>query len=71
MGIELDIDYDIERNQENIKPIKPNVVCPKMKSSKTSNNIPNWNISQCIMRIEESNKCTFRCEVAKKIKDKM
>lgn len=64
----LDIDYDIEHNQENIKPIEPNCICPRMKSSKTPNTKLNWNTIQCITRIQENNRCTFRCEIAKKLK---
>lgn len=64
---ETDIDFDNERNQEYLKPLESNIICPKMKTSGKPNNRKNWNTIQCVIRINENNRCTFRCEIAKKI----
>lgn len=68
MNIETHIDFDNERNQEYICPLCHDIICPMLKSNGTENNILNWNISQCIIRIAENNRCTFRCPVAIKLR---
>jgi hypothetical protein len=70
MSYQTDVDYDLERNQENIRPLKQNVICPKMKSNGTPNNKKNWNTIQCIERIRSKNSCIKQCPIAKKIKNK-
>ena len=68
--IQVEITEIVRPNEENIKPVKYNVICPKLKSNGKPNNKLNWNTKWCLDRIRYNYRCTFRCPIAKRIKER-
>jgi len=67
--IQVDVQFINYANEEDLNPVKYDMICPLLKTNAIDNNVLNWSSKWCRVRILEKNRCSFRCPEAQKIKE--